>query len=169
MRHDTSPEPSFTRTAPAASCLRSTQLTDPVYCASLLLEQLDEPAAVAQSDLLAGLALQCACQIALDYRRLEGLTTGGMDASMARTNSRGSPRDLLHPLPRRSDTSQQAAVRRPGDSDVLQELEERMVYIVDSHVEDSGVPDGQSTSLVRCCCTAAAGRLANSRTVYSQS
>lgn len=147
-----SPEPSFSRTAPAALTQRSTPRTDPAYCAMLLLEQFDAPAAVLHSELLVGLAVRCACQIALDYRRLEGMTTGGMESSMVYTSRRGSPRDLLHMPRRQSDTSLHLAnfdaVRGMVDSSMLQEMERRMVYIIDSHGEDSGVPDGQSPSLV---------------------
>ena len=118
----------------------------------LLLEQFDAPAAVLHSELLVGLAVRCACQIALDYRRLEGMTTGGMESSMVYTSRRGSPRDLLHMPRRQSDTSLHLAnfdaVRGMVDSSMLQEMERRMVYIIDSHGEDSGVPDGQSPSLV---------------------
>lgn len=133
-------------------------LTEPTYCVHLLLQQFEDPASVLHSDLLVGLAVRCACQIALDYRRLDSLTTGGLDAQLARTTSRGSPGDPQ--LRRQSATSLEErqrhaqhaafdAMRSTANASIFQELEKRMIYIQDSHVEDSGTRDCASPSLVR--------------------
>lgn len=145
----------FTRTAPAAYS-QDWILRQPAYCVMLLLHQLQEPSAVLQLDgVLVGLALRCACQIALDFRRHEA---GSMNAQLIRASSFGSPRGLQK-LRRSSAPSlledvqpaaAWAAVLNSVDSDVPQQLDKRLRYIIDSHVEDVGVvTDRASQSVVR--------------------
>jgi hypothetical protein len=148
----------FTKTAPAAAVAGNSQdphLREPAYYAMLLLKEFEDPSVVLQSTLLVGLAIRCACQIALDYRRL---TIGG--AHLMRSSSGGSI-SYLHSLRRRSapfpDRSSRDAhpvhpafnsMRSTTDASLLRDLEVRMMYITDSHVEDSGVRDGASHSAV---------------------
>lgn len=152
---------SFTRTAPAASVIAWAQdprLQDPLHCANLLLQEFDDPSGILQSALLLGLVIRCASQIALDYRRVEG-PTGCLDTQLTRTNSGGSCCDL-HLLRRRSGPSHDGGQRyevqhttpalgSTTDAAMLHGLQRRIMYITDSHVEDSGIKEGAPPSVVR--------------------
>jgi hypothetical protein len=150
----------FARTAPAAPLEHSSEharlLTEPMYCAMLLLQQFENSSAILQSEVLVGLALRCACQISLDQRRLEGMTKGGIDTHLSHTYSRGGFCDphLLRRVSAVTDEASSphhsavAALRNIANSSMLPEMENRMMYITDSHVEDSGVKDGTALSQV---------------------